>query len=679
MNSLDFKRGTCPIIIKPNLGQPLLININDSKDINGKFLSKINLSFVLVAGSEIPISKISSDISSNVYIQPILKAEGDFHKRRGKLYSLELEKLEKIERPKALIKKRVTKKNYQHWDIFNNLTEINNLYGKRSELYNAYFQWTNAEDILNLFKTLDREVILFDLIQEIPKKSARRTNYHSVAIYNKRFEYFKFIHSTDPHIARRCDFLIKLIKDRAKRKLNYRINRKTIDHDKVPFILKRDFEIKEGFQKARVEKIRYAKYNYNYNLRLLIDFVNSQVCDKNLDFVAITGDLVDYIRIARGNFEYENNFEVFIDIILGRHKDLDKFPFFRDKEFINKKEILAPIFTLVGNHDYRKGHYNIRFGKFRKMFGLRKNDLNDYYDMKYFNFLSSLLSKKKYLRDYFRHINPNLTYSLTLSNDFKFIFLDTGQDLLINIIGLLKGTPSTKGLRFHHIRLLRNYILEAQNKKLILCMHAPPISPNLTYFKRKKLKKLLNAEEGNLKWSEFYEDNLEGNLGTRQIQEILNLKHQTIMYNWSRLLKLITGTDKVADRRLDLVLCGHTHTLKEFRLKPLPHHALKKIDLDFHIGPLFRKIPCEVYTDKYREKIKNYEDPKELEEWFEKNKPFVIQTQAIGPISAKKKFKPPGFRLVEIKNNLISKLDIYSLHLKERSIINRESDYPKLS
>ncbi|GAH17684.1 unnamed protein product, partial [marine sediment metagenome] len=58
--------------------------------------------------------------------------------------------------------------------------------------------------------------------------------------------------------------------------------------------------------------------------------------------------------------------------------------------------------------------------------------------------------------------------------------------------------------------------------------------------------------------------------------------------------------------------------------------------------------------------------PLDLKSWFDVNKPFIFQTQAIGPLSYKTKFKPPGFRYFTIKDNQITDVDVYSLHLKEK-------------
>ena len=101
--------------------------------------------------------------------------------------------------------------------------------------------------------------------------------------------------------------------------------------------------------------------------------------------------------------------------------------------------------------------------------------------------------------------------------------------------------------------------------------------------------------------------------------------------------------------------------LKEFRLKEAKNP--EKIKFGYFFFPIYVKVPCEVYTNKYRDFFKKFKDQKELKIWFDVYKPFVFQTQAVGPISLKYKFKAPGFRYYTIKNNQITAADVFSLHI----------------
>ncbi|GAH14773.1 unnamed protein product, partial [marine sediment metagenome] len=149
---------------------------------------------------------------------------------------------------------------------------------------------------------------------------------------------------------------------------------------------------------------------------------------------------------------------------------------------------------------------------------------------------------------------------------------------------------------------------------------------------------------------------------TGRLDKILNLKYQTIMYNWSTLLRIFTGSDKIIRRKVDIVMCGHTHTIKEYRLKEAK--KTDRINFGFWFFPIYIEVPCEVYASRYRDKFKEFKDPLDLQAWFDVNKPFVFQTQAVGPLSAKSKFKPPGFRYYSIKDNQMISAKVFSLHLK---------------
>ena len=349
--------------------------------------------------------------------------------------------------------------------------------------------------------------------------------------------------------------------------------------------------------------------------------------------------------------------------MLGLNKGLENPPFLgTDDEFINKKEILIPIFTIPGNHDYRRNHYGMRFGQIHKIFGMTHSDVKGYYDLKFFNYFTALRSDDKYLKDYFRYINPNLNFNLKIGDMYNFIFLDTGQDSVADLHDLLKGGPSTRGIKEYQVDLLRAYIRLAHNEKVIVVMHTPPISPNLNANKRRKYKKKLHIKKRPLEWSDFYEKNLRRYDGTGRLDKILNLKYQTIMYNWSTLLRIFTGSDKIIRRKVDIVMCGHTHALKEYRLKEAK--KTERINFGFWFFPIYIEVPCEVYASRYRDKFKEIKDPLDLQAWFDVNKPFIFQTQAVGPLSASYKFKPPGFRFYSIKDNQILDVKVFSLHLK---------------
>jgi len=665
MFGLNLKKGKYPIIIKPNLGQPVLLNLRDFKDSSGKIQKRVYFEALLIALPSQDIKDLFRYFHRNIFIQPILKKSGKFSDRRGKLIPIEISEINEVPESDFRDLPVLERDECIAWDIYNNLLEIENIFGKREVLFEAVFEIREIRKIERLFEDDSKDFILFDIVHDLPNRTENKVNFHSLAIYNKEWNDFRFIHASDFHIARRNDFISKFLKDKAKDEIRRR-QAKGKDVSKVnTFILRRDFEFKEEFQEKKQNQLREARYNFNYSLRKLIEFVNECVETNQLDFILMTGDLIDYLQIARGNYQYKNNYEVFVSILLGINKGLDLPPYLSQEEYLNKEEILAPVFTLVGNHDYRHGHYSILVGKTKKVFGMTRKDVKGYYDQKFFNYLDALNSQDKYLRDYFRYINPNLNFHLQVGEHYNFIFLDTGQDSIADMHDLLKGGPSTKGLKDYQIDLLRAYIRLSHDENVIVVMHTPPVAPSLGRIKRWRLKRKFKLKR-KFRWSDLYEHNLKNYVGSGRLEKLLNLKYQTIMYNWATFLKICVGSDKIIRRKVDLILCGHAHTLREFRLKEAKEK--ENINLGFYLFPIIINVPCEVYTNNYRAIFKSFRDPQELQIWDDVNKPFIFQTQAIGPVALHYKFAPPGFRCITIKEDEIMSVGIFSLHLVEKEL-----------
>lgn len=662
MFELNLEEGKYPIILKPSLGQPIFLNLRDFRDINGKYDEAINFNAFIITLPEQSTKKILEYFLST-YIQPVLADEGEFENRRGKRYPIYLTSIEKIVKRDFEQINSMSEEDCIALDIYERALDVKDLFGYRKQLYKVNFQIKEIKSLEKLINKEKSRFILFDLVHDLPNYMDDKMNYHSIAIFDKDWSDFKFIHATDIHVSRRNDFIEKFLRDKAIGKIRrFKKHKKSIDEEDI-FILRRDFEFLEEFQTDLIDRLKKGKFNFNYNLRLLIDFINEKVREGELDCVLITGDLIDYLKIGRGNYQYENNFQVFLDILLGINRDVDKPPYLgKVKNLMNKKEIMAPIFTMVGNHDYRKGHYSIRLGKVYKIFGFTKKDVKGYHDLKFFNYFNALRSRNKYLKDYFRYININLNYKIKIKN-YNFIFLDTGQDSIADMHDLLKGGPSTKGIKDFQIDLLREYIRLSGDEKIFVVMHTPPVSPSFGKFKRWRLRRKFGLNR-KLEWSDFYEHKLKKYTGSARLEKILNLKYQTIMYNWKTLMKILTGSDEKVRRKVDLVLCGHTHTLKEFRLKEVQKGESETINLGFFIAPIYINVPVKIYANRYRDIFRAFKDPLELKAWFDVKKPFVLQTQAIGPINTSYKFKPPGFRYFTFANNQLVGADIFTLHLK---------------
>lgn len=123
-----------------------------------------------------------------------------------------------------------------------------------------------------------------------------------------------FIHLTDLHIALRNDLYADNL------------------HENITL---------QAFQDAK--EIRFN--NFNENLRRFIRYANRLRDEGKLDFVMITGDLVDFMRhgFSERKDYGQNNYRVFRDLILGAGKEKDR----------ENPGLKVPIFTSTGNHDWR--------------------------------------------------------------------------------------------------------------------------------------------------------------------------------------------------------------------------------------------------------------------------------------------------------------------------------------
>lgn len=104
--------------------------------------------------------------------------------------------------------------------------------------------------------------------------------------------------------------------------------------------------------------------NFNENLRRFIRYANQLADEGKLDFVMITGDLVDFMRHGASEREDygNNNFQVFRNLILGMGNEVHRLQ--------PNPGLKVPIFTSTGNHDWRFFPYSVELS--HKVFGIDK-------------------------------------------------------------------------------------------------------------------------------------------------------------------------------------------------------------------------------------------------------------------------------------------------------------------
>ena len=179
---------------------------------------------------------------------------------------------------------------------------------------------------------------LYDLILKDKEGKDERVNCHAIQIVQSAKGDCHFIHLTDIHIAKRNDEILdEVLKVRSKRE-----------------------------RKAIID----SYINFNDKLREFIRIANDMADRGELDFVVITGDLVDF---AFHGWEdepnpAENNWRTFIHIITGTEAEQAK----------GNPGLKVAVFTSTGNHDWRLHPYDPNLGSYRKAFGLHKDELEHY-------------------------------------------------------------------------------------------------------------------------------------------------------------------------------------------------------------------------------------------------------------------------------------------------------------
>jgi len=374
--------------------------------------------------------------------------------------------------------------------------------------------------------------------------------------------------------------------------------------------------MKKPEEKAETSKtLRKRFINPNNNFRNFIKHANNSVSHNDLDFVVLTGDIIDFSILSKINkekrrtldFDYEfSNWRIFKEILLNHPQKIRR-------GMISGAELLCPIFTIPGNHDFRPYHYDLRWGNLYKKIGLTGTEAIALNEELMANPISSITKNFRALKGYLKEINSSLDFSLKLGENI-FVFLNSGSDSFKNIIDFVSGHPSVTGVTNKQIRYLEGLINKSikPGYNTFLMVHGPPINPKKTMKKTFSFSKPSKVKMPSL---EEFKESIMGKLGKRfsslRIDDKFDLKFGTISSNWAKIIKFCSDY-------CVLTLSGHTHQLKEFRLSN-PHQ--KSINPNTTIPVKLEKLenPAAVYYDYYS----NQED-------VEINAPYVVQTPALG-------------------------------------------------
>ena len=664
MNTNTTQSGKA-ILINPNLGHPLIIN-TDQK------VKKINFELELLFISNIPeIKEVEKFLRHKIHFIPIFEyrwkintlikekkekaivKEGkktliwkkikNLFTSKKKLKKQEETKQEETEQEKKQNFRRIKTRTYRGDPIEGIILSANEISPDKVverenlEVLNPheYLLKQNIFDGLNKFYrviiniTLTEEVrswlkeftfVMFDIIQK-RDNGEDRINNHALVVSKSDWKNINFIHATDLHVAERNDKIYEIVKNWLAIEGNVvEFAEKSVR--KIPFFKIRPKKKTDTKTQSsqKIEPLHKRFINPNNNFKKFIRLMNKKVLQNELDFIVLTGDLIDFTILSKLpkdlkkaiDFNYDHsNWRIFKEILLDS-------PQKKRRGMIEGEELLCPIFTIPGNHDFRPYHYDIRWGNLYKKIGLNANEAIALNDQLFANPISSITRSFRALKGYFSEFNSSLDYSLKLGNSF-FIFLNTGPDSFKNLRDFVSGHPSVTGITTRQIKfleyLINNKVEEDDNT--FLFTHGPPVNiqKNLSIFDRIAFKKSKNDFIG--KFDEFKESIIKA-LGKKSTQARIdlnfNVKYGTVSANWEKLV--IFCKDHCI-----LTLSGHTHELKEFRLE--------NSDIKSHVlnAPPFslKKIenPAAIYYDLYSEL---YTNPKDIEA----NAPFLVQTPALG-------------------------------------------------
>ncbi|KKN02011.1 hypothetical protein LCGC14_1121970 [marine sediment metagenome] len=519
----------------------------------------------------------------------------------------------------------------------------NQVFGDLDQFYNVKIEFTLSKEVLKFLRK--RQFVMFDI-----EVSESRINYHSLVISKQNWKNFKFNHATDLHLAERNDRIYGIVKQWTESSVKENVDNffKTVKKK-----LKFDKKKREQDQILSDIKIPLRKrlINPNNQMRKFIKLSNKQVLRNELDFIVLTGDLVDYTTLSRISkkkralnelkFE-ETNWQILKKIILNeplteKHKGIKR-----------GEELSCPIFTAIGNHDFRPNPYDLTWGEMFRKIGLNAGEAIALNEMFSASPITAITKSPLALKWYLSEINPFFDFSLKLGNNL-FIILNSGSDSFKNIRDLLSGHPSVTGVSIKQIKYLENLlnskIIEGKKINTFLFLHGPPINTGVKKFKLKLFEKkgarFIKQKIQDLKESLIKK--LGQPLFNARVDGVFNVKFGCVSSNWEKLLEFCKNFTV-------LTLCGHTHDDQEFRLGDPGEFKTQVYD-----APPFKlkriENPAAIYYDNYSEIDVN---AKAISE----NGPYVVQTPALGLGSHRHPESAGAYREIIVKGGKLSSFRI---------------------
>ncbi|MFW9968779.1 MAG: metallophosphoesterase [Candidatus Odinarchaeota archaeon] len=659
------------IIISPNLGHPSILQIDR------KLKKKKIQTDLFFISSESDLKQFGESIKNQISIVPLFDYKWSyrliFKRRKGGLFSklrerlfkrkkkkiikdklkisiegdLDFDQLKKLKsrlhRGELIVPKiiKVEKSPITGIQDLSYLKEFkpqdilikNQVFGELDKFYKVSIEFVLSKEVIHFLK--ERNFVMLDI-----NGPNNRINYHSLVISKQKWRDFRFVHATDLHLAERNDRLYEIIKNWTESSIKENVE-DFFETVKKKLKIKKKSDSRERILSDIKIPLRKRLINPNNQFRKFIQLMNRKVLKNELDFIVMTGDLVDFTILSRlakkfknlNEFSYEDsNWQIFKNIVLN-FPSQEKY-----KGIIRGEELNCPIFTTLGNHDYRPFHYDLTWGGMYEKIGLNASEAIALNEMFSASPITALTKTTSALKGYLSEINSSSDFSMKLGSSL-FIILNSGADSFRNIKDLITGHPSVTGISYKQIKYLENLMNHEFSKDLniFLFLHGPPLNPegkklSINIFEKKGSRFVRHSIN---EFKESIIKKLGKPLSKARIDGVFNIKYGCISSNWEKLIAFCKNFTI-------LTLSGHTHTNKEFRLGD-PGEVKTTV---FDAPPFrFKKIenPAAIFYDNYSEL---YDNPKAVNE----KKPFVLQTPALGLGSYKDPKTAGGYREVIVKD-----------------------------
>jgi predicted MPP superfamily phosphohydrolase len=440
------------------------------------------------------------------------------------------------------------------------------------------------------------------------------------AVYHKQsWTDFGLVHVTDIHVARRID--------------RFRPTLKQIGRPEAA---------------ARM-------HNWNDRLRGFIRYANFLHSIGELDLVVATGDLYDFMFEFDDNQAGQGNAAFFRDLLLGRAPGPD---------FPDVEELRVPIFTVPGNHDYRKHPYALVFDLHDDILGIghdfkRINNYSTYNLVQddavaLWNALfggdgvpnvdgehaAQMVEVDASARIYRETLADRGSYVVELG-DHRIAMIDSAHDVgmltstldairaWLGILGddersFVGGSPNCVGVTDNDLAIVRQALLDAPpNGLFLLGLHAPPFNlwaESAPYYLRESQRPALqeqaygfllayspidlrvqNPADVRSSFASWFSDPHDHRPGPPYIKRGGTDAVMRFGVSRGRADDLMALLVGVGmPRRADLVLAGHTHRLREFIVAPLQTTGEIAYYLDFYTHNPAYTYPT-VYTTGYHQ------------------------------------------------------------------------------